>query len=221
MKNRSRFFTIEPVSPLAGKSRHGSRPGRRQVESEQRRQRILEAARECFGQRGFAGATIEAIAATAGVSNGLLYQFFRNKEHLFEVVVEELIRDWARALRPPAQGTASQKLEAMFRGAVAFCRTNPLLPALLTRDEGLQLQRFRNISADRVSPFRDLVSGILREGIEAGELRADLDVPRVADIVCQLQSEYASRAYLKDPLFPSDSELIDSVVRFIRDALVR
>ena len=44
----------------------------RKAGSEQRRQRVLEAARACFGEAGFAGATIGAIAERAGVSNGLL-----------------------------------------------------------------------------------------------------------------------------------------------------
>src|SRR5262245_2910590 len=70
----------------------------RKAGSEQRRRRILEAARACFGEAGFAGATVGTIADRAGVSNGLLYQFFRGKEHLFEVVLREIIDDWVRAL---------------------------------------------------------------------------------------------------------------------------
>jgi AcrR family transcriptional regulator len=199
-----------------------SGPGRRQQQSEARRQRILEAARQCFGELGFAGATIEAIASAAGVSAGLLYQFVRNKEALFEAVVEELMRDWVRALVPrgeAARGTAAQRLDAMLRGSVEFCRTNPLLPALLVRDRALQLERFKNLSTDRLYAYRDLVAGILREGVAAGEFRADLDVASAADIVCQLQAEYSSRAYRQDPMFPSTPALIEALVRFIRDAL--
>jgi TetR/AcrR family transcriptional regulator len=119
-----------------------ARPTRRQAESARRRQRIVEAARRCFGARGFAGATVEAIASEAGVSNGLLYQFFRNKEHLFEVVVDDLIRDWVRAMVGGREREgAGDALEAMLRRSVAFCRTHPLLPALLTRDHLLELAR--------------------------------------------------------------------------------
>ena len=62
--------------------------GRRREESARRRQSILEAARRCFGRDGYAGATVALIAEEAGVSNGLLYQFFRNKDHLLEVVLK-------------------------------------------------------------------------------------------------------------------------------------
>jgi hypothetical protein len=127
-----------------------------------------------------------------------------------------------RALVPrgdAARGSAAQRLEAMLRGSVEFCRTNPLLPALLTRDRALQLDRFKNLSTDRLYAYRDLVASILREGVQAGEFRADLDVPSAADIVCQLQAEYSSRAYRQDPMFPSTPSLIDALVRFIGDAL--
>jgi AcrR family transcriptional regulator len=194
--------------------------GVRQSESERKRRRILEAARGCFGRLGFAGATVETIAGEAGVSNGLLYQFFRSKEHLFEVAIGEAVRDWARAMAAgEREPTAARALEAMFRNSVDFARGDPLLPALLTQDAQLQLARFQHRSADRVQPHRDLVARILRRGVEAGEFRADLDVPRVADVISQLQVDYSTRAYRRDALYPADAPLVDAAVRFMLDAV--
>ncbi len=193
-------------------------PGRQEL-SERRRQRILEAARACFGEAGFAGATIGRIAERAGVSNGLLYRHFRNKEHLFEVVLSAIIRDWVRAMVPSGEDEpAGDALEGMFRRSVAFCRDHPLLPALLRGDRELQLTRIGSASRDRVQPHRDLVASILRRGIAAGELRGDLDVPSVADVICQLQSDYSARAYRRDPAFPDTPAIIDAAVAMIRNA---
>jgi AcrR family transcriptional regulator len=193
----------------------------RKAGSEQRRLRILEAARACFGEAGFAGATIYAIAQRAGVSNGLLYQFFRSKEHLFEVVLREIIADWGRALvaRDEGEESASRALEGMFRRSVEFCRRHPLLPALLREDQGLQLSRMRSAGRDRVQPHRDLVASLLRRGIEAGEFKRDLDVPAVADVICQLQAEYSARAYRRDASYPDSPAIIDAAIRFILDAV--
>ena len=167
---------------------------------------VLDAARACFGEAGFAGATVGVIAERAGVSNGLLYQFFRSKEHLFEVVLREIIGDWVRAMLPrdAAHETPSQALEGMFRRSVEFCREHPLLPALLRNEQELQLTRIREAGRDRVQPHRDLVASILRRGIEAGEFDPDLDVGSVADVICQLQADY-SRARL--PAGPALSRL--------------
>jgi TetR/AcrR family fatty acid metabolism transcriptional regulator len=199
----------------------GENGSSRRAASEQRRRRILDAARSCFGAAGFAGATVGAIAERAGVSNGLLYQFFRNKEQLFEVVLREIIGDWVRAMLPreAAHETASRALEGMFRRSVEFCREHPLLPALLRGDEELQLSRIREAGRDRVQPHRELVASILRRGIEAGEFKPDLDVASVADVICQLQADYSARAYRRDPRYPDSPALIDAAIRFILDAV--
>jgi AcrR family transcriptional regulator len=191
----------------------------RRVGSEHRRQRILQAARDCFGELGFAGATVAAIARRAGVSNGLLYQFFRNKEQMLAVVLEDVVRDWVRAMLPRDDQTASEALEHMLRGSIAFCRSNPLLPALVNNDDSLQLHRFAAATSNRVQPHRDLLASVLRRGIESGEFRADLDVDSAADLISQLHGHYAGRAYRRDPLFPLTPELVDAAARFIHDAV--
>lgn len=196
---------------------------RRQQESEARRLRILEAARACFGRHGYAAATVGSIARDAGVSNGLLYRFFRDKDHLYEVVMKEIVRDWVRTMVPRdgERETAGETLEGMFRRSVEFCRTHPLLPALLRGERTLDLPRISAAGADRVQPHRDLVASILQRGIDAGEFRPDLDVPSVADVICQLQSDYSGRAYRRDPAYPDTPEILDAVVRLVRDAVAR
>ena len=62
-------------------------------------------------------------------------------------------------------------------------------------------------------------AGAVKRGIEAGEFKRDLDVPAVADLVCQLQADYSARAYRRDPDYPDSPALIDAATRFIRDAV--
>jgi AcrR family transcriptional regulator len=204
-----------PVLSLARSSRR--------ERSGERRARILEAARACFGDAGFAGATIEAIALRAGVSNGLLYQFFRGKEHLFEVVLQEIISDWVRVIAPPEGGEepASKALADMFRRSVEFCRSHPLLPALIREDGSLELSRIQHAARDRIQPHRDVVASLLQRGVARGELKPDLDVGSVADVICQLQSHYSGRAYRRDPSFPDSPALIDATIRLVLDAVRR
>lgn len=193
--------------------------GRRQEQSEQRRRRVLEAARECLGELGYAGATVTEIARRAGVSNGLLYQFFRNKEQLFVRVLEDVVRAWVREMVPREGDSPSQALEGMFRRSVAFCRAHPLLPALLRGDPELQLSRVQMAAGERVQAHRDLVARLLLRGIEAGDFRPDLDVEATADVICQLQSDYSGRAYRGDDRFPDDPRVIDAAVALIHAAV--
>jgi AcrR family transcriptional regulator len=55
---------------------------RRQAQAQETRRHILEAARELFMERGYAGATAEAIAAEAGVSAQTIYAIFKNKKRI-------------------------------------------------------------------------------------------------------------------------------------------
>jgi AcrR family transcriptional regulator len=57
------------------------------------RERILEAAKEEFAERGLAGARINRIAAEAQASKERLYAYFPSKEGLFAAVVERLVVD--------------------------------------------------------------------------------------------------------------------------------
>ena len=195
----------------------------RRERSGERRARILEAARACFGEAGFAGATIEMIALRAGVSNGLLYQFFRGKEHLFQVVLQEIVSDWVRAMvpAPGVEEPAAAALEGMLRRSVAFCRSHPLLPALIREDPTLQLARIQTASRDRVQPHRELVASLLERGIAAGQFKPDLDVPAVADVICTLQAHYSSRAYRHDPAYPDSPEILEATIRVVLDAVRR
>lgn len=55
---------------------------RRQAQAEATRRQILEAAHKLFMERGYAGATVEAMAAEAGVAPETIYAAFKNKRRI-------------------------------------------------------------------------------------------------------------------------------------------
>ena len=55
---------------------------------DERRRALLRAARVVFGRKGFAAAKIADIAAQAGISHGLVYHYYPEKESLFSATVE-------------------------------------------------------------------------------------------------------------------------------------
>ena len=58
------------------------------IRAEAQRTRILDAARRCFAERGFHGATIAAIADTAGMSQGLIYRYFDSKAAIIHAITD-------------------------------------------------------------------------------------------------------------------------------------
>src|SRR5947207_1909 len=64
-----------------------TRPGRRDATAATR-SRLVDAALEIFARRGYDGASIDAIAAQAGLTSGALYGHFASKDDLFIAAAE-------------------------------------------------------------------------------------------------------------------------------------
>lgn len=60
---------------------------RRQQNRIDRERRILEAGLKVFAETGYSGATMDAVAAEAGLSKPTLYQYFASKEALFAAIM--------------------------------------------------------------------------------------------------------------------------------------
>lgn len=61
----------------------------REEKKAQTRQRLLEAARNIFAQRGFAAASLDEVAEEAGLTKGAVYSNFANKEDLVLAVLDD------------------------------------------------------------------------------------------------------------------------------------
>ena len=72
---------------MTGAARSPGRTGRRPGATDTR-SRVLLAARTSFGERGFEGATIRAIALRAGVDPALIHHYFGSKQQLFVAAME-------------------------------------------------------------------------------------------------------------------------------------
>ncbi|UCD94615.1 MAG: TetR/AcrR family transcriptional regulator [Candidatus Zixiibacteriota bacterium] len=66
--------------------------------AKKRRAQLIKAAERVFARKGYAGATTEEIARTAGLTKGALYFHFRNKEDVFFAVVKEVNDSIARKI---------------------------------------------------------------------------------------------------------------------------
>ena len=64
--------------------------GTRAAQGASTRAALLQAARECFGTRGFAETSLDEVVAMAGVTKGALYHHFGGKEDLFIAVYEQV-----------------------------------------------------------------------------------------------------------------------------------
>lgn len=89
------------------------------------RERILRTALRLFAKHGYDRTSIAMIASAAGISQGLLYNYFAGKEELLRAIFAESMHDveesFALAETAPAPG---DRIAMLVRGAFAILRRN-------------------------------------------------------------------------------------------------
>lgn len=144
-------------------------------------QSILVATLKLLAEHGYAGLSIEGVAAEAGVGKTTIYRRWENKG--------ELVADAIALLRPPPgtvpdTGTFVGDLDALSAAQRARLGSTPvprIVPRLLadTADDpvlhALVLER-------AVGPIRAVVREIVDRAVERGELRNDLDREAIVDV---------------------------------------
>ena len=152
-----------------------TRPGPgRERRSAATRAAILSAAERVFAESGLAGARTEAIAAAASVNKALLYYYFKSKEHLYEAVLEDHLREFnRRALEVlsgsgPARDILLRYVSLHFDFISARHRYAPLFQQLLSSGGRLPERLVRKYFKARSEAF----VGLLDRGMRAGEFRS-------------------------------------------------
>jgi AcrR family transcriptional regulator len=92
--------------------------------AEERRETVLDAALEEFALRGLDGASTEAIAAKAGISQPYVFRLFGTKKQLFKAVVARCFRETLELFQRAAEGKRGE--EALRAMGLAY--TEQLLP---------------------------------------------------------------------------------------------
>jgi len=171
------------------------RPLRR--DAERNRLRILQAAREVFADRGF-DASLDQVAAHAGLGVGTVYRRFADKDALIDALFEEGIDEVAAA------GRRALSVPDPWEGLVGFLQQ---ANALRARDRGLR-QALLSRGAHRTERARakiiPIATELLARAQQAGSLRADFDlfdlplidlmVSAIADLTREVSPELWQRA---------------------------
>ena len=186
------------------------------------RERIVAAAIEVFGTYGFSKSTVQEIAAAAHVSKPLFYRHFTNKQDVFEVVIDRVFTDWHEAMTLQVTrkgGTTAESLRILLMGALEYAQARPLLGRLLTRDSQLLLSTRSDVWERACRALEDLIKKILRRGVEAGEVRSDLPIDHMADLLTEINFVYTNRQLHTGRAVKA--ELLEDVARCMSAAVMR
>jgi TetR/AcrR family fatty acid metabolism transcriptional regulator len=143
-----------------------------------KRERILRAAIKIFSQKGFFSSKVSDIARSAGVADGTIYLYFKNKDDLLISLFEEKMAEVVADVR-----------ERVASGEGALSRLKIFIEnhmSLLVREAGLievlqvELRQSNKFMKEYVPvkflEYLDVISEILEQGIREGTFRQELNV---------------------------------------------
>src|SRR5437588_1303810 len=138
----------------------------------------MQLAGELFAEKGYRATTVREIADAAGILSGSLYHHFDSKES----IVDELLRAfldglWARYREVEASELSPKaRLEAIVATSFEAIDAHPAEVSIFQND-AKYLRAFDRFSYldKRNEEFRRLWLDLLRDGVAAGQFRADID----------------------------------------------
>ncbi|MBN9480897.1 MAG: TetR/AcrR family transcriptional regulator [Bordetella sp.] len=172
-------------APVAAEAEVQPRLNRRQAAKVRTRQKVLDAARALFAERGYDAATIRDIAKGAGMSTGAVFANFQDKAELFEAVFSEEMEGLRADIRA-AVAAEGRLLDRLSGGLTAGYHRSldhlPLMQAMVARS-WFQPEEADLRSRAFVRPLVETVAELLQAGVREGELRQDADLPMLARLI--------------------------------------
>jgi AcrR family transcriptional regulator len=170
----------QALNDPAGASEAPAR-GRGRPRSAEAEQAILNATLRMLGTQGVAGTTIEGVAAEAGVGKTTIYRRWPTKTDLILAAISDLVPPGD----PPDTGTMAGDMAALAetqQRRLAGSGLSGIVPRVLA--ESMSDPELHEDFVDRVvNPFRELLRLFIERGIERGELRPDLEVEPLVDLL--------------------------------------
>jgi TetR/AcrR family fatty acid metabolism transcriptional regulator len=165
-----------------------------------RRESIIQAAIEVFGQKDFKTANISEIAQKAGVADGTIYQYFKNKEDLFFSIPIEKTNEFRSQLELHLEGIsgALNKIRKFVWYFLYFFKTNPEYGRILMLEMRVSKGFVKTETYDFLKQSVARVMDIIREGQEEGVIRQDTGIYILRHLILGTIEHMVTRWLLKD-----------------------
>jgi AcrR family transcriptional regulator len=164
---------------------------RREREKEERRQSILQAAREVFFEHGFHRATVGDVADRAEVSKGTVYLYFESKEMILALMLleglDELVRELEQAYAADESLPADERLRRLGRAYLRFFEQEPEYFRLLMAvdrgrfQESVTPEVYHDVLVASLEGL-EMVMRAVQQGIDEGLFRR-CDVRQAASVL--------------------------------------
>ena len=136
------------------------------------KRKIFEASMKLFANKGYDATSIEEITATVGVAKGTLYYHFSSKEEIFNFLIEEGMKLLHNSIDIKIDKLPSyiDKLKAVILIQIKIVvKYEDLITILLSQFWGNEARN--QMCQDHILSYVKKIEGIVKEGIEHGEIK--------------------------------------------------
>lgn len=198
---------------------------------EESRAAILKAAIKEFAEHGIAGARTDAIAQAARVNKALLYYYFKDKEAIYEAVLDHVFSGLRDTVVPVLESNAPprEKLLNYLGAYFDYIAANPRFPRVVQgewiRTGTERTPQMQRIAREYFRPIYQKLGEVMQQGIAAGEFRPVDTMHFVPSMVAIIVFYFSAAPVIKslmkiDPLAPERiAERRAFVMDFISNAL--
>ena len=184
MRERGREATTRPAPERA---------------SSDKRERILDSAEQVFARHGFFAARVSSIAKEAGVADGTIYLYFRNKDDLLISLFERRMEQVNALLAQSIAGqTPLRQLRSFIESYLALIRDQPAAAEVLTIELRQSSKFMKEYENPRFGDFLRLLAGVISDGQEQGEFDPEIPAPVAARMIFGILDELATAWLLAD-----------------------
>ncbi|SHE28366.1 transcriptional regulator, TetR family [Desulfofundulus australicus DSM 11792] len=155
---------------------------------------IIEAAVKVIAENGYHNAQVSKIAREAGVADGTIYLYFRNKEDVLISLFRVKMGEFIAAAKKELEGCtgAKEQLARLIRLHFTRLEANRHLATVMQ----IQLRQsdpvIRQGITEPLRAYSRLIEGIVSRGMETGEFRPDLDVRLARQMIFGTMDEVAT-----------------------------
>ncbi len=149
------------------------------------RVKIANALRLLLEEKEFNGITTAEIARQAGVTDALIYKYFKDKRDLLHQLLSEYLNQYALQLSRDLKGIkgALNKLRKLIWSHINVYATNRVFAKILLLEVRNHPDYYRSDTYELVRTYSNFVLEILEEGIQSNEIRQDVPVKLIRQVI--------------------------------------
>ncbi len=156
--------------------------------------KILDAALEVFADCGFRGATIDQIAARAGMSKPNLLYYFRRKRDLYLAILERTLDMWLEPLSAiRADGDPAAEIRAYINRKLEFSKLRPTASRLFANEIIQGAPLLKTTLQGGLRAIVDEKAAVIRAWARDGKI-ADVDPYHLIFVIWAVTQHYADFA---------------------------